>query len=116
VTSAPEPDASTADAGTAVEGTAVEGTAVEAAVAEVDEAVRESQAGDLAANPPSAAGSALARNSAVMASGTIVSRVTGVLRDVAMTAALGFYLVSDAYSLGNSLPNILYILVVWVEH
>jgi putative peptidoglycan lipid II flippase len=47
-----------------------------------------------------------------MASGTVVSRVTGVLRDVAMTAALGFYLVSDAYSLGNSLPNIVYILVV----
>ena len=80
--------------------------------AEVDEALRESQAGDLAANPPSAAGRTLARNSAVMASGTVVSRVTGVLRDVAMTAALGFYLVSDAYSLGNSLPNIVYILVV----
>ncbi|MEI6363167.1 MAG: murein biosynthesis integral membrane protein MurJ [Actinomycetes bacterium] len=80
--------------------------------AEVDEALRESQAGDLAANPPSAAGRTLARNSAVMASGTIVSRITGVLRDVAMTAALGFYLVSDAYSLGNSLPNIVYILVI----
>jgi putative peptidoglycan lipid II flippase len=80
--------------------------------AEVGESARESQAGDLAANPPSAAGRTVARNSAVMASGTIVSRATGVLRDVAMTAALGFYLVSDAYSLGNSLPNIVYILVI----
>jgi len=80
--------------------------------AEIGEAARESQAGDLDANPPSAAGRTVARNSAVMASGTIVSRVTGVLRDVAMTAALGFYLVSDAYSLGNSLPNIVYILVI----
>ncbi len=80
--------------------------------AEVSEAARESQAGDLSASPPSAAGRALARNSSVMATGTIVSRVTGVLRDVAMTAALGFYLVSDAYSLGNSLPTIVYILVI----
>ncbi len=51
-------------------------------------------------------------SSSVMATGTVISRVTGVLRDVAMTAALGFYLVSDAYSLGNSLPTIIYILVV----
>ena len=80
--------------------------------AETGEAARESQPGDLAANPPSAAGSAVARNSAVMASGTVVSRITGVLRDVAMTAALGFYLVSDAYSLGNSLPTVVYILVI----
>lgn len=47
-----------------------------------------------------------------MATGTVVSRVTGVLRDIAAAAALGFYIVSDAYSLGNSLPNILYILVI----
>ena len=85
---------------------------LEAVQAEIGEAARESQAGDLAANPPSAAGRAMARNSAVMATGTVVSRVTGVMRDVAMTAALGFYLVSDAYSLGNSLPTIVYILVI----
>lgn len=52
------------------------------------------------------------RNSANMAAGTVLSRVTGVLRDMAMTAALGFFIVSDAYSLGNTLPNILYILVI----
>lgn len=54
---------------------------------------------------------AVMRNSAYMAAGTLVSRITGVLRDIAMTAALGFYLISDAYSLGNTLPNIIYILV-----
>lgn len=52
------------------------------------------------------------RSSAGMAVGTVLSRVTGLLRDIAMTAALGFYLVSDAFSLGNTLPNIIYILVV----
>ena len=54
----------------------------------------------------------LARSSAVMATGTVVSRVTGVARDIAAAAALGFYIVADAFSLGNSLPNIIYILVV----
>lgn len=47
-----------------------------------------------------------------MAIGTITSRITGVLRDVAMTAALGFFLVSDAFSLGNTLPNIVYLLLI----
>ncbi len=51
-------------------------------------------------------------SSAVMAAGTVASRITGVLRDVALTAALGFYVVSDAYSLGNTMPNVLYILVI----
>ena len=51
-------------------------------------------------------------SSAVMATGTVISRVTGVARDIALTAALGFYLVSDAYSLGNTMPNVLYILVI----
>lgn len=50
--------------------------------------------------------------SAVMATGTVVSRVTGVFRDIAATAALGFFLVSDAFSLGNSLPTVIYILVI----
>lgn len=72
----------------------------------------ESQAGDLTANPISASDRTVARNSALMASGTVVSRITGIARDIALTAALGFYLVSDAYSLGNSLPNIIYILVI----
>lgn len=47
-----------------------------------------------------------------MATGTVLSRVTGIARDIALAAALGFFLVSDAYSLGNSLPTIVYILVV----
>ena len=62
---------------------------------------------------PTAGGSrALLGSSAVMAVGTMASRITGVGRDIAAAAALGFYLVADAFSLGNSLPNILYILIV----
>jgi len=55
---------------------------------------------------------ALLGPSTVMATGTVVSRITGIARDIALAADLGFYLVSDAYSLGNSLPTIIYILVV----
>jgi len=55
---------------------------------------------------------ALLGPSTVMAVGTVTSRVTGVVRDITMTAALGFFLVSDAFSLGNSLPNMIYILVI----
>jgi len=55
---------------------------------------------------------ALLGPSTVMATGTVLSRVTGIARDIALAAALGFFLVSDTYSLGNSLPTIVYILVV----
>jgi len=61
---------------------------------------------------PDSSEASLIKSSALMASGTVVSRITGVGRDVAMTAALGFFIVADAYSLGNTLPNIVYILVV----
>jgi putative peptidoglycan lipid II flippase len=55
---------------------------------------------------------AMMRSSAVMAVGTLASRVTGVLRDTVLTAALGLTIVRDAFALGNSLPNVIYILVV----
>ena len=44
---------------------------------------------------------ALLGPSTVMATGTVVSRITGIARDIALAAALGFYLVSDAYSLAE---------------
>ncbi len=51
------------------------------------------------------------RSSALMAAGTITSRATGLIRDMALVAAIGFGTLADTYSLGNSLPNIIYILV-----
>lgn len=55
---------------------------------------------------------AVLRSSALMASGTVLSRLTGVLRDISIAAALGFGMLADTYALGNSLPNIVYILVI----
>lgn len=52
------------------------------------------------------------KSSAVMAFGTIVSRITGLVRNIALVAAIGFGTLSDAYSLGNTLPNIIYILII----
>jgi putative peptidoglycan lipid II flippase len=56
--------------------------------------------------------SSLVRSSSVMAAGTIVSRITGLLRDVALVAAIGLAVLGDAYQVANSLPNIVYILLV----
>lgn len=63
---------------------------------------------DLAVRAPAG----LLRNSAVMATGSMVSRITGVLRNVALTAALGLTITGDAFALGNSLPDIVYVLII----
>jgi len=46
-----------------------------------------------------------------MAVGTLISRLTGVIRDVVLVAAVGTATFSDTYSVANSIPNIIYILV-----
>jgi putative peptidoglycan lipid II flippase len=52
------------------------------------------------------------RSSTVMAAGTITSRVTGLLKNSALIAALGSGVLADTYSVGNMLPTIVYILLV----
>lgn len=56
--------------------------------------------------------SGLIRNSATMAGGSILSRVTGILRDMSLAAALGMAISRDAFTIGVSLPNIVYVLVI----
>ena len=46
-----------------------------------------------------------------MAAGTLASRITGVFRDIALVAAIGTGIFSDTYSVANSVPNIIYILI-----
>jgi putative peptidoglycan lipid II flippase len=67
--------------------------------------------GGSAGGSDAAAGSVL-RSSALMALGTIVSRLTGFARNVVVVAALGSALFADAYNVANTIPNILYILLV----
>ncbi|MDH3959593.1 MAG: murein biosynthesis integral membrane protein MurJ, partial [Actinomycetota bacterium] len=54
----------------------------------------------------------LVSQGARMAVGTVISRITGLLRDVAMTAALGLGIVADIFTVGNSIPNAVYVLTV----
>ncbi|HYN75713.1 MAG TPA: murein biosynthesis integral membrane protein MurJ [Candidatus Limnocylindria bacterium] len=52
------------------------------------------------------------RSSGGMAVGTIVSRISGVMRDVLISAALGVGVLADTFTTANTLPNIIYILAV----
>ncbi|MFD8071851.1 murein biosynthesis integral membrane protein MurJ [Streptomyces sp. NPDC059718] len=58
-----------------------------------------------------AAGSVL-RSGAVMAAGSVVSRATGFVRSATVAAALGVGLAADGYSVGNSVPTIVYMLLL----
>ncbi len=51
------------------------------------------------------------RSSAVMAAGTVVSRLTGFLRAGLLAWALGPLLHADIFNLANTIPNMLYILL-----
>lgn len=54
----------------------------------------------------------LARSTAVMAAGTLASRITGFARLSALAYALGFTRLTDSYNLANITPNIIYELVL----
>jgi putative peptidoglycan lipid II flippase len=54
----------------------------------------------------------VARSSAVMAAGTVASRVTGFVRDVVLIWATGTAVFADTYHVANTVPNIIYILLV----
>ena len=47
-----------------------------------------------------------------MAIGTIISRITGFIRGVLLVAALGTTLLADGYNVANTMPTIIYNLVV----
>ena len=61
---------------------------------------------------PAGYGTSLSRNTAVMAAGTLLSRLTGFARLVALAYALGFSRLTDTYNLANVTPNIVYELVL----
>ncbi|MFH8732513.1 MULTISPECIES: murein biosynthesis integral membrane protein MurJ [unclassified Streptomyces] len=56
--------------------------------------------------------SSLLKSSAVMAAGTLVSRLTGFVRTVVITAALGSATLGDAWTVAYTLPTMIYILTV----
>jgi putative peptidoglycan lipid II flippase len=54
----------------------------------------------------------LARSSAYVAAGTLLSRLTGLLRVIVLAAAIGKATLADTYNLANITPNIVYELLV----
>lgn len=56
--------------------------------------------------------SELFRASGIMALGTIISRITGFIRGILIVAVLGTALLADTYNVANTMPNILYNLLV----
>jgi putative peptidoglycan lipid II flippase len=50
-------------------------------------------------------------NSAVMAAGTVVSRLSGYVRSILLAAALGNLIHADVFTIANTVPNMLYILL-----
>lgn len=65
-----------------------------------------------AARKPGGKASGLLKSSAVMAAGTLVSRLTGFLRTLVITGALGAATLGDAYTVAYTLPTMIYILTV----
>ena len=59
----------------------------------------------------SEASRSLLSSSAVMAAGTVVSRLSGFVRGILLAAALGVGLHADVFNIANTVPNMLYILL-----
>ncbi|KRV47307.1 hypothetical protein AQ490_07500 [Wenjunlia vitaminophila] len=64
--------------------------------------------------PPAAGGKSggVLKSSALMAAGTMVSRVTGFLRTLVIAAAIGLASLGDIYQVANVLPTMVYILTI----
>ena len=58
-----------------------------------------------------AAAPSIARSSLAMASGTIVSRVLGVVRQALIVSVVGLSLSGDAFTAANTLPNVIYMII-----
>ena len=56
-------------------------------------------------------GPSIGRSSAILASGTLVSRVLGLVSALVLAAALGQLGVGDAFALANQLPNNIYAII-----
>ncbi len=71
-----------------------------------------SPAGPGSAIRPPKVSPSLTRSSGVMALGTIVSRLTGLLRTAVLLYAIGTQRLGDAYNVANNLPNAVYSLAL----
>ncbi|MFD5098168.1 murein biosynthesis integral membrane protein MurJ [Streptomyces albidochromogenes] len=61
---------------------------------------------------PAGRAASVLKSSALMAAGTLVSRLTGFVRSLVITAALGAALLGDTFTVAYTLPTMIYILTV----
>jgi putative peptidoglycan lipid II flippase len=61
--------------------------------------------------PSGGRASSLMKSSALMAAGTLASRLTGFLRNLVVAGAIGVSTLNDSYQVANTLPTMIYILV-----
>jgi putative peptidoglycan lipid II flippase len=66
---------------------------------------------DSAGSPGPSSQPSVLGSSAVMAAGTVVSRLSGFVRSTLLAAALGTALHADVFTIANTIPNMLYILL-----
>ncbi|NGO75913.1 murein biosynthesis integral membrane protein MurJ [Streptomyces sp. YC504] len=64
------------------------------------------------AAPKGGRASGLLKSSAVMAAGTMVSRLTGFVRSILIASALGLGLLADTFQVAYQLPTMIYILTI----
>ena len=100
--------------GSAAEGPETDGSAAGRPIP--GEAAPDPADGPSRADGPGGAGlrtpASLLRSSAVVSVGTGLSRLTGLLRTLALIWALEFTTVADAYNLANTAPNVIYDLIL----
>ncbi|MFF4579443.1 murein biosynthesis integral membrane protein MurJ [Streptomyces sp. NPDC001389] len=65
-----------------------------------------------AAEPAAPATTSVLRSGALMAAGSVVSRATGFIRSAVVLAALGTAFLGDGYAVANTVPNIIYMLLI----
>ncbi|HEU4674714.1 MAG TPA: murein biosynthesis integral membrane protein MurJ [Motilibacteraceae bacterium] len=64
-----------------------------------------------AASAAGTEGSRLLRSSTLMAAGTVASRLLGFVRSIVLVAAIGTALLGSTYTVANTVPNTIYILL-----
>ncbi|HXV92551.1 MAG TPA: murein biosynthesis integral membrane protein MurJ [Pseudonocardia sp.] len=70
------------------------------------------QAEPVTAPIPARRGQSLGRATGVMAVASLASRITGFLRQLALVTVLGVGVLNDSYTVANTLPNIVYELLI----
>ncbi|UQX02013.1 murein biosynthesis integral membrane protein MurJ [Streptomyces sp. RerS4] len=73
--------------------------------------VEEAPVATPAPTKPAGRAASLLKSSALMAAGTIVSRITGFARTLVIAGAIGVASLNDSYQVANTLPTMIYVLV-----